>query len=130
MDVLVCGCFNVLHADHIRLLEFANQFGQVVVGLNGNRYQQVKYGSQAVPVEDRLYTVMGCRWVVGAVVFEEDHPGQLIRQLRPRVYCRGPDYLGRLLPEQPALDEVGCRLEIRSGTHQYSATQLSQARTY
>jgi D-beta-D-heptose 7-phosphate kinase/D-beta-D-heptose 1-phosphate adenosyltransferase len=124
-DVLVTGTFNILHAGHVDLMEYASTFGRVTVGVNGDQYQMRKYGKLMVPAEQRRRCIEACRYVEGgAVVFEEDDPSSLIRLLRPRVFVRGPDYSGVLLPEQPALNEVGCLLIVQPAVKIASSTAI------
>ena len=124
VEVLVTGTFNIVHPDHVRLFEFANEWGAVTVGVNADPYLQKKYGDRAIPLMDRVYVLRSCRYVQSVVVFGEDEPSKLIRKLQPKVYVRGPDYRGVDLIEQPALDEVGARLIIRLGGREHSSSQL------
>tara|TARA_Y100001938_G_C7996374_1_gene382318 strand:- start:321 stop:767 length:447 start_codon:yes stop_codon:yes gene_type:complete len=111
VEVLVTGTFNIMHAGHIELLEFANQFGCVTVGINADSYLHKKYGKdKTVPLINRAYVLDSCKFVDEVVVFTEDNPSALIRQLKPKYFIRGPDYASSKLPEQDALDEVGAEL--------------------
>lgn len=125
-EVLVTGTFNVLHAEHIQLLEFASRWGKVTVGVNADPYLQRKYGDRAVPLVNRAYVLRSNRFVDEVVVFPEDDPGKLIRRLRPKYYVRGPDYRGVPLVEQAALDEVRAKLLIRPGGRELSSESLVQ----
>lgn len=118
------GCFNVVHAGHVRMFEFARQFGRLTVGVNGDRYLRDKYGDRALSLEQRVYVLRSNRFVDQVVVFEEDEPSHLILTLRPRVYVKGPDYQGVRLPEQHALDALGVRLVIQPGPKEASASRL------
>lgn len=118
------GTFNLLHAGHVRLLEFASRYGRVVVGLNTDPYLWEKYGDRAVPLTQRAYVVGACRYVGEVVSFDGPDPSDLIRQLRPQYYVRGPDYTGVLLPEQAALDQVGCRVVIHEVPKEQSSSLL------
>ena len=58
VDVLVTGTFNVMHAGHVELLEFASRFGRVTVGLNADSYLYSKYGEdKTVPLLNRAYVL-------------------------------------------------------------------------
>jgi cytidyltransferase-like protein len=122
--VLVSGCFNVLHAGHIDLLEFATQYGGVHVGINGNAYIREKYKDGGVPVEQRIRVLEACRYVERVWVFDEPTPSELILKLRPAYFVRGPDYANKALAEQWALDEVGAELVIFLGGKINSSTRL------
>lgn len=124
-NVLVTGTFNVLHAGHCELLEYASQFGKVTVGLNGDDYQRKKYGDNAMPLILRAYTVQSCRYVENVTFFHEDNPSELIKVLKPKVYVRGPDYRGLKLLEQEALDSINARLIICPGEKIANASALT-----
>lgn len=124
MSVLVSGCFSVLHAGHVELLEFASQFGSVTVGLNSDNYMKKKYGDKFVPLLNRAYCLRSNRFVDKVVVFLEDEPSRLIYKLRPDYYVRGPDYLGKDLPELDAIKDVGAKLVIHHAKKIHNASDL------
>jgi D-beta-D-heptose 7-phosphate kinase / D-beta-D-heptose 1-phosphate adenosyltransferase len=115
MAIVLCtGHFNILHVDHCRLFKFASTLGIVVVGINGDVANKNKYGERSVSEEDRQFTLLSCRYVDQVMVFHEDHPGELIRKIKPDFFVRGPDYNGIALPEQSALNDAGTTLVIDS----------------
>jgi len=107
------------------LLEFASRYGLVTVGINSDKYLQNKYGELAVPLSDRSYVLRNNVFVHKVVMFREDEPSELIRQLKPLYYIRGPDYLNQVLPEAAALEEVGSTLIIHRAEKEYNASILS-----
>ena len=124
VQVLCTGTFNVVHAGHVELFEFASQFGVVTVGVNNDPYLREKYGDRAVPLLHRTYVLRANRFIDDVVMFPEDDPSELIRKLRPKYFIRGPDYNRTVLPEQAALDEVGATLIIHQTEKIYSSTKL------
>lgn len=123
-EVLVTGTFNILHAGHIRLLEFASRYGLVTVGINGDSYLVQKYGDKTVPLVDRAYVLRSNRFVQNVVVFNEPHPGKLILKLKPRFYVKGPDYRDVEIPESQAVDQIGTKLIIQPTEKEYNASEL------
>lgn len=123
-EVLLTGCFNVVHAEHIKLFEFGRRFGRLTVGVNADPYLQKKYGDRAIPLVNRVYLLRHIDFVDEVVAFPEEDPSKLIRKLRPKFFVRGPDYRGIELPEQHALHEVGARLMIRPGDKGLSAGEM------
>ena len=124
-DVLVTGTCNIMHAGHVELLEFANRFGKVTVGLTADEYLHRKYGAdKPVPLLNRSYVLSSCKFVDEVVVFCEDNPSALILQLKPRIFIRGPDYSGVKLAEQDALDLVGAELIIHQTDKIQNASSL------
>jgi cytidyltransferase-like protein len=123
-EVLVSGTFNVMHAGHVQLLEFASHYGKVTVGINGDEYMKLKYGDNAIPLLNRAYVLESCKYVHNVVFFNEPDPSQLILKLRPKYFVRGPDYAGVDLPELDALKAVGTTLIIHNTEKIHSSTKI------
>jgi D-beta-D-heptose 7-phosphate kinase/D-beta-D-heptose 1-phosphate adenosyltransferase len=93
--VFTNGCFDLLHRGHIDLLRAARREGDVlVVGLNGDAsVRKLKGpGRPLVPAEDRGAILEALVGVDLVVVFDEDTPLELIRELEPDVLVKGADY--------------------------------------
>lgn len=93
--VFTNGCFDLLHAGHVRYLEAARAFGDLlVVGLNSDAsVRRIKgEGRPFNPVEDRAEVLAGLLAVDAVVVFEEDTPAELIAALLPHVLVKGADW--------------------------------------
>ena len=123
-EVLVTGTFNVMHAGHVRLLEFASRYGKVVVGINADSYLKNKYGDHAVPLVDRSYVLSSCKYVTDVVMFREDEPSNLILRLRPKYYIKGPDYSKGELVEMAAIQRAGAKLIIHPADKEYNSSDL------
>lgn len=93
--VFTNGCFDLLHAGHVRYLGFARSQGDVlVVGLNADEsVRRLKGPTRPVnPAADRAEVLSGLAAVDHVVVFHEDDPLALIRELRPDVLVKGEDW--------------------------------------
>ena len=93
--VFTNGCFDILHLGHVKLLQEARTFGDVlVVGVNADAsVQRLKGPSRPINTEfDRAYLLSALACVDYTVVFEEDTPYDLIAALRPDVLVKGADY--------------------------------------
>jgi D-beta-D-heptose 7-phosphate kinase/D-beta-D-heptose 1-phosphate adenosyltransferase len=102
------GCFDLLHAGHVTLLEQARRLGDcLVVCLNSDAsVRRLKGSTRPLQRQDdrtRVLLALGCVDVV--VVFDEDTPVPLLRQLRPDVWVKGGDY--SCLPEAPVVETWG-----------------------
>lgn len=89
------GCFDLLHAGHVRYLEAAKALADLlVVGLNSDAsVRRLKgQGRPFNPVEDRAEVLAGLFAVDAVVVFEEDTPAELIAALVPDVLVKGADW--------------------------------------
>jgi phosphoheptose isomerase len=110
------GCFDLLHAGHLHLLEESAQRGDVlVVGINGDdSVRRLKGGERPlVPLADRMRLVAALGPVWAVVAFDEDTPVELLGALAPDVHCKGADYGdATALPEHATVVTGGGRVEL------------------
>ena len=115
--VFTNGCFDILHAGHVRYLDEAKGLGDVlIVGLNSDEsVHRLKGAGRPVnPAEDRAEVMSGLRSVDHVVVFGEKTAEELVRQLQPDVYVKGGDYTVDQLPEASAVAAYGGRTVVVS----------------
>ena len=93
--VMTNGCFDILHAGHVRYLEQAAALGdRLLVAVNSDASVRRLKGPTR-PVNDlrqRLEVLAGLRVVDWVVPFEEDTPQRLIAAVGPDVLVKGGDY--------------------------------------
>lgn len=93
--VFTNGCFDILHAGHVSVLEFSRSKGDVlVVGLNSDKSVGCLKGPGR-PVNkqaDRALVLAGLEAVSAVTVFNEPTPYNLIKRVRPDVLVKGGDY--------------------------------------
>ena len=103
------GCFDILHAGHVRYLETAKSYGDVLIlGLNSDRSVTVLKG-EGRPINtqmDRAYILAALEAVDYVVVFDEDTPYDLIKAVKPHVLVKGGDYEGKDVVGQDIADEL------------------------
>ena len=93
--VLTNGCFDILHAGHVHLLEEAAAQGdRLIVALNDDdSVRRLKGAPRPVnTLADRARVIGALRVVHAVVAFAEDTPARLIEQVRPDVLVKGGDY--------------------------------------
>jgi len=93
--VFTNGCFDILHAGHIRYLEAARKKGDLlIVGLNSDAsVRRIKgRGRPLVREQDRAEVLAGLSSVDYVVIFDEDDPGSLIAELLPDILVKGSDW--------------------------------------
>ncbi len=93
--VFTNGCFDILHAGHVSVLEFARSKGDVlVVGLNSDAsVRRLKGPTRPVNSQaDRALVLGGLESVSAVSIFEQDTPYELIKLVRPDVLVKGGDY--------------------------------------
>lgn len=113
--VFTNGCFDVLHAGHVSLLEKAADFGDfLVVALNADTsVQRLKGPERPINDQDHRARVLGALNMVDAVVlFEEDTPKRLIEAVLPEVLVKGGDYTESQVVGGDAVKKAGGRIEL------------------
>lgn len=96
--VFTNGCFDILHVGHVKYLQIAKSFGDVlIVGLNSDAsVSRLKGPSRPVNIaEDRAYLLAALEAVDFVVPFEEDTPYELIKMIKPDTLVKGGDYEGK-----------------------------------
>ncbi len=92
------GCFDILHAGHVKYLEEAKSFGDIlVVGLNSDEsVSSLKGESRPINSFQDRATVLAALEVVDFVVeFKEQTPYNLIKEIKPDILVKGGDYEGK-----------------------------------
>ncbi|MFF1648223.1 D-glycero-beta-D-manno-heptose 1-phosphate adenylyltransferase [Streptomyces sp. NPDC058240] len=121
------GCFDLLHAGHIALLENARLLGDcLVVCLNDDDSVRRLKGPQRpiVTVGDRAAVLGSLASVDGVVVFAESTPEEALRRIRPDIYVKGGDYRVDDVPEAALVDGWGGRTVILPYVDGRSTTRM------
>ncbi|CAA9423297.1 MAG: ADP-heptose synthase / D-glycero-beta-D-manno-heptose 7-phosphate kinase [uncultured Rubrobacteraceae bacterium] len=127
--VFTNGCFDLLHPGHVSYLRAARMLGDaLVVGLNSDAsVRKLKGPSRpVVPEADRAAVLEALESVDAVVIFDEDTPVRLLREVRPAVYVKGGDYRVEDLPESEVAAEIGVEVKILRFETGYSTTALIQ----
>ena len=93
--VMTNGCFDLLHAGHVRYLAEAAALGdRLIVAVNDDASVRRLKGSERPinPLAARMEVLAALRAVDWVVPFGEDTPRALIAQLLPDVLVKGGDY--------------------------------------
>lgn len=116
--VFTNGCFDVLHAGHVALIDAAAALGDfLVVGLNNDAsVRRLKGESRPVNSQDDRARVLGALAGVGAIVLfgdeDDDTPLGIIRALRPDVLVKGADYTVETVVGADIVLDAGGRVEL------------------
>ena len=109
------GCFDVLHAGHVRLLRAAREQGdRLVVGLNSDTSVQSLKGADRplVPEAERAATLAALPFVDWVQIFSESTPDEVLRAARPAIHVKGGDYRAEELPEHDLIRGMGGQIVI------------------
>ncbi len=93
--VFTNGCFDIIHAGHVKYLTKAKSRGDVlIVGLNSDEsVKRLKGEGRPINDErDRAVVLSALKPVDYVSVFDEDTPLELIKAVKPDVLAKGADY--------------------------------------
>ena len=103
------GCFDILHMGHVKYLEAAKEFGDVlIVGLNSDHsVSKIKGANRPINKElDRAYLLAALEVVDYVVIFTENTPLNLIKVIKPNSLVKGGDYEGKKVIGEEIADEL------------------------
>ncbi|MDP1784338.1 MAG: D-glycero-beta-D-manno-heptose-7-phosphate kinase [Sulfuricurvum sp.] len=96
--VFTNGCFDILHVGHVKYLQEAKSYGDVlIVGLNtDSSVRELKGPTRPVnPENDRAYILAALESVDYVVMFSDETPYELIKSIAPDILVKGGDYEGK-----------------------------------
>ena len=107
--VFTNGCFDILHIGHVKYLEKAKKFGDILIlGLNSDdSTHRLKGKNRPINTQDdRAYILASLEVVDYVVIFNEDTPLDLIKLIKPDVLVKGGDYEGKEVVGQDIAKEL------------------------
>jgi rfaE bifunctional protein nucleotidyltransferase chain/domain len=92
--VFTNGCFDILHAGHIRYLKEAKALGDIlIVGLNSDKsVSAIKPGRPVNPQDQRAEVLSSLEMVDYVTLFDAETPYELIKLLQPDILVKGGDW--------------------------------------
>ncbi len=110
------GCFDLVHAGHVRNLRDAKALGDIlIVGINSDRsVREIKGADRPLVGEaERAELLAALEPVDYVTIFDEPDPRAALARLRPNIHCKGAEYAdgARQLPEREIV--LGYGGEIR-----------------
>lgn len=125
--VLANGCFDILHAGHVRYLQAARMLGDtLVVAINSDRSARSLKGPER-PImneEERVTLVSALKCVDYVVLFDETDVSVIIRRLKPSVHAKGTDYTEETVPERQQVLAYGGAIRIAGDPKDHSSRDV------
>jgi D-beta-D-heptose 7-phosphate kinase/D-beta-D-heptose 1-phosphate adenosyltransferase len=121
------GCFDILHPGHISSLsQAASTADFLIVGLNSDlSVKRLKGEGRPINDQDSRALMLAALSMVDAiVVFEEDTPLELIKQVLPDVLVKGGDYTEDQIAGAREVKEAGGKVVINPIVDGFSTTFL------
>lgn len=123
------GCFDLLHLGHIRYLQSARNFGDVlVVGLNDDQsVRELKGAGRPLnKAPDRAEVLAALAFVDVVTIFPQTRATEFLTAAQPAIYVKGGDYTPETLhpSERAVLDKIGAEIQIIPFEKGYSTSGL------
>lgn len=125
--VFTNGCFDLIHEGHLRYLEKAKSFGDVlIVAVNSDQsIKRIKGEKRPLVNERQRAKIIASLYCVDySVIFNEDNPIKLISELKPDIHVKGGDYKKERLPEYSTVISYGGSVKILPYIKGVSTTNL------
>lgn len=125
--VFANGCFDLLHAGHVRYLAGAAALGDIlVVALNSDESVRRNKGAgrPLQPEGDRAEILAALRGVDFVTVFGETTADAILTALRPHVHAKGTDWTADRVPEAATVAAYGGRVAIVGDPKERSSSRI------
>lgn len=113
--VFTNGCFDLLHVGHVKYLQKARSFGDLLIlGLNSDASIKRLKGEKRplIGEEERAHILAALDCIDYVVVFDEDTPLNLIEALKPSILVKGGDYTLDGVVGREIVEANGGRVEL------------------
>ena len=93
--VFTNGCFDILHAGHVDIFQQARNMGDaLVVAVNSDiSIKKIKGEKRpVVPQAQRMQVLAALEAIDYVVIFEEENPLKIIKELQPDILVKGGDW--------------------------------------
>lgn len=125
--VFTNGCFDILHKGHVYLLQEAKKMGDVlIVGINSDKsVEKIKGEKRPILKEDeRSFIIDNIKGVDYVVIFDEETPENLIKEIEPDILVKGGDYREEEIVGAEFVKKRGGRVVIVPYLEGFSTTRI------
>ncbi len=127
--VLTTGCFDVLHAGHVRHLEESRSLGtKLIVALNSDAsVKRLKGNDRPIhPQAEREAVLRALRCVDDVRLYGDDDATDLIHRVRPAVLTNGSDHKWEEIVCKDFVEAYGGQVAVTSGSRTSTSTRIIQ----
>lgn len=125
--VFTNGCFDLLHAGHVKYLQKARALGDLLVlGLNSDASVRRLKGEKRplISEEERAHILAALNCIDYVVIFDQDTPLELITALKPHILVKGGDYTPDGVVGKDVVESYGGRVELVTFVDGKSTTNI------
>lgn len=121
------GCFDILHAGHVRYLEAARTLGDIlIVAVNSDEQARRLKGEARplLPQNQRAELVSSLEAVDLVTIFDEPTVTELLLALKPDIHAKGTDYTEETVPERNVVRSFGGQVAIVGDPKDHSSSEI------
>jgi D-beta-D-heptose 7-phosphate kinase/D-beta-D-heptose 1-phosphate adenosyltransferase len=125
--VFTNGCFDLLHAGHVKYLQKARSLGDLLVlGLNSDASVRRLKGPKRplIDQDERAHLLAALDCIDYVIIFDEDTPLELITALKPHILAKGGDYSLDGVVGRDVVETYGGRVELITFVDGKSTTNI------
>jgi D-beta-D-heptose 7-phosphate kinase/D-beta-D-heptose 1-phosphate adenosyltransferase len=125
--VFTNGCFDLLHVGHVKYLQKARSFGDILIlGLNSDASIRRLKGEKRPLIceEERAHILAALDCISYIVIFENDTPLELIQAIQPDILVKGGDYTLEGVVGREIVEAAGGRVELVTFVDGKSTTNI------
>jgi cytidyltransferase-like protein len=124
--VAVSGYFILLHIGHIEYLQKASELGRVILILNNDRQQKLKYGKVIIPFRERKIVMESIKYVSEVIesIDNDRTVCKTLRMLYPDIFAKGGDRFSGEIPEKAVCDELKIKIVDGLGKKIQSSSEI------
>jgi rfaE bifunctional protein nucleotidyltransferase chain/domain len=127
--VFTNGVFDLLHPGHVRYLQTARSYGDVlIVGLNSDASVRRNKGSDRPinPQAERAEVLAALDCVDAVSIFDDDTPADIILRVQPDVLVKGSDWPADQIVGRDTVEARGGRVVLAKVEQGYSTSSIIQ----
>ena len=126
--VFTNGVFDILHPGHVRYLQDARALGDgLIVGVNSDRSARAQGKAPDRPINsaaERSEVLAALASVDAVVIFDEDTPHEIIKQIQPDILVKGADWGENAIVGRDVVEARGGRVVRMPLAEGYSTTAI------
>ncbi len=127
--VFTNGCFDLIHIGHVLYLEEAKSLGDILIVAANSDASVSKLKGPHRPIKDeynRTHILAALASVDMVLVFEENDPYNIIKQIKPDVLVKGGDWTTEQIIGSDIVLSYGGQVKSLQFVPGYSTTALEQ----
>lgn len=127
--VFTNGCFDLIHAGHIKYLQAARKLGDyLIVAINSDRSIRAIKGKDRpfIREHNRAHVIASLECVDCVTVFDRETPTFLIRDLRPDLLVKGGDYTVDQVVGKEVVEAYGGEVTVVPPVPGLSTTSIAE----